>query len=162
MLGAAPLVAAILQTASGLGIRYDRGGQYFRCDYTRNLWQQLQELKPRVATLAALDEKYRTAVCYHTHSGAGNIGGNIWVFPQLRHRPPNGTQCQRLDRCRAHCHALHPVACDQGRALGARRQGGGAKRILSGGRRHDRSEAHVRASQSSAVHGTDQCAPRAQ
>ena len=75
-----PRVDAILQTASGLGIRYYRGGQYFRYDYTRNLKQQLEDLKPRVATIAALNQKYGTVICYHTHSGAGNIGGNVWDF----------------------------------------------------------------------------------
>jgi len=34
-------------------------------------WQQLEELKPRVASLAALNDKYGTTVAYHTHSGAG-------------------------------------------------------------------------------------------
>jgi L-ribulose-5-phosphate 3-epimerase len=75
-----PHVEAILQTASGLGIRHYRGGQYFRYDYARDVWQQLQDLKPRVAALAELNAKYGTTVAYHTHSGAGNIGGNIWDF----------------------------------------------------------------------------------
>ncbi len=75
-----PYAEAILQTASGLGIRYYRGGQYFRYDYTRDLRQQLEDLKPRVATIAALNETYKTTICYHTHSAPGNIGGNIWDF----------------------------------------------------------------------------------
>ncbi len=73
-----PHAEAILQTATGLGIRYYRGGQYFRYDYTRDLKQQLEDLKPRVATIAALNAKYGAVICYHTHSGAGNIGCNIW------------------------------------------------------------------------------------
>jgi sugar phosphate isomerase/epimerase len=75
-----PFAEAIVATARGLGIRYYRGGQYFRYDYTRDLRRQLEELKPRVATIAALNAKYNAAICYHTHSGAGNIGGNIWDF----------------------------------------------------------------------------------
>jgi L-ribulose-5-phosphate 3-epimerase len=75
---ASPHAEAILATASGLGITYYRGGEYFRYDYAGDLWRQIQDLKPRVASLAALNEKYRTVVAYHTHSGAGNIGGNIW------------------------------------------------------------------------------------
>ena len=73
-----PYAEAILQTASGLGITYYHGGEYFRYDYAGDLWRQLEELKPRVASLAGLNEKYGTVVAYHTHSGAGNIGGNIW------------------------------------------------------------------------------------
>ncbi len=78
-----PYAEAILETASGLGIRYYRGGQYFRYDYKRDLWQQLQELKPRIAGLAALNRKYGTVVAYHNHSGSGNIGGNIWDFWEI-------------------------------------------------------------------------------
>ena len=75
-----PYAEAILQTASGLGIRYYRGGQYFRYDYNGDLRRQLEDLKPRVATIAALNDKYKTTICYHTHSAPGNIGGNIWDF----------------------------------------------------------------------------------
>lgn len=75
-----PQAEAILATASGLGIKIYRGGQYFRYDYAGDLTQQLEALKPRVATLAALNEKYGTTVAYHTHSSRGIIGGNIWDF----------------------------------------------------------------------------------
>jgi L-ribulose-5-phosphate 3-epimerase len=75
-----PFAEPILATASGLGIRVYRGGQYFRYDYEGDLLQQLEALKPRVAGLEALNRKYDTAVAYHTHSSRGNIGGNIWDF----------------------------------------------------------------------------------
>lgn len=77
---ASPHAEAIIETASGLGIKVYRGGQYFRYDYTADLKQQLEALKPRVATLAALNEKHGTTVAYHTHSSRGIIGGNIWDF----------------------------------------------------------------------------------
>ena len=51
-----PHAEAILATASGLDIAYYRG-EYFRYDYVGDLWRQIQELKPRVAGLAALNEK---------------------------------------------------------------------------------------------------------
>lgn len=75
-----PYAEPILATASGLGIKVYRGGQYFRYDYSKDLKPQLEALKPRVATLAALNEKYGTTVAYHTHSSRGIIGGNIWDF----------------------------------------------------------------------------------
>lgn len=75
-----PHAEAILRAMKGLGIRYYRGGQYFRYDYNRDLKQQLEELKPRVASIAALNAKYGTTIAYHTHSGGGVIGGNIWDF----------------------------------------------------------------------------------
>jgi sugar phosphate isomerase/epimerase len=73
-----PYAEAILRTAHGLGIRYYRGGEYFRYDYTRDLGAQLEALKPRVAGLAALNATYRTTWAYHTHSAPGMIGGNVW------------------------------------------------------------------------------------
>lgn len=75
-----PHVQAILETAAGLGITCYRGGQYFRFDYAKPLWPQLEALKPRMVGLAALNAKYGTQVAYHTHSAPGNIGGNIWDF----------------------------------------------------------------------------------
>jgi len=72
-----PYAEAILRTAQGLGIRYYRGGM-FRYDYRGDLEQQLDALKPRVATLVELNQKYGMTIAYHTHSGPGNIGGNVW------------------------------------------------------------------------------------
>ena len=72
-----PHVDAILRTAHGLGIRDYRGGM-FTYDYTGDLERQLDALKPRVASLAALNQKYGMTVAYHTHSGRGNIGGGVW------------------------------------------------------------------------------------
>lgn len=73
-----PHAEAILRTAQGLGVRFYRGGQYYRYDYSRPLAPQIEALKPRIATLAALNEKYRMTWAYHTHSGLGNIGGTVW------------------------------------------------------------------------------------
>jgi L-ribulose-5-phosphate 3-epimerase len=75
---ASPYAEPILRTAHGLGVKYYRGGQYFRYDYARPLAPQIEALKPRIATLVALNEKYDMTWAYHTHSGAGNIGGNVW------------------------------------------------------------------------------------
>lgn len=72
-----PYADAIVRTAHGLGIRYYRGGM-FRYDYGRDIEQQLEALKPRVATLVDLNRQHGMTIAYHTHSGAGNIGGNVW------------------------------------------------------------------------------------
>lgn len=68
---------AVLDTMRGLGIRYYRAPS-FRYDYSGDLLAQLEALKPRIASLARLNEKYGTTAMYHTHSGAGNIGGGVW------------------------------------------------------------------------------------
>jgi len=72
-----PYAEAILRTAHGLGIRYYRGAM-FRYDYNGDLEKQLEALKPRVATLVDLNRKHDMTIAYHTHSGAGNVGGGVW------------------------------------------------------------------------------------
>ena len=72
-----PRAEAILSTMQGLGIRYFRAPS-FRYDYSQELEPQLEALKPRIGSMAALNQKYGTTAMYHTHSGAGNIGGGVW------------------------------------------------------------------------------------
>ena len=72
-----PRAEAILSTMQGLGIRYFRAPS-FRYDYSQELEPQLEALKPRIGSLAALNQRYGTTAMYHTHSGAGNIGGGVW------------------------------------------------------------------------------------
>jgi sugar phosphate isomerase/epimerase len=50
----------------------------FRYDYNQELLPQLEALKPRIAGLAKLNEKFGTTAMYHTHSATGNIGGGVW------------------------------------------------------------------------------------
>ena len=68
---------AVLDTMRGVGIRYYRAAP-FRYDYSRDLAQQIDALKPRIASLVRLNEKYGTTAMYHTHSAYGNIGGGVW------------------------------------------------------------------------------------
>jgi L-ribulose-5-phosphate 3-epimerase len=70
-------VEAILDTMRGLGIHHYRAAP-FRYDYNGDLAAQLEALKPRIAGLATLNEKYAATAMYHTHSGTGNIGGGVW------------------------------------------------------------------------------------
>src|SRR6266496_756003 len=68
---------AVLDTMRGVGIRYYRAAP-FRYDYSGDLAQQIEALKPRIASLVKLNEKYGTTAMYHTHSAYGNIGGGVW------------------------------------------------------------------------------------
>jgi sugar phosphate isomerase/epimerase len=68
---------AVLSTMQGLGIRYYRAPS-FRYDYAQELEPQLEALKPRIASLVALNQKYGTTTMYHTHSAAGTVGGGVW------------------------------------------------------------------------------------
>jgi len=72
-----PGAEAVLSTMKGLGIRYYRAPS-FRYDYNQELEPQLEALKPRIGSLADLNAKYGTTAMYHTHSGAGNVGGGVW------------------------------------------------------------------------------------
>jgi sugar phosphate isomerase/epimerase len=83
-----PHAESILSTAAGLGIRRYRWGG-FKYSYGRGIPEQLEELKPRVNRLAALNEKYRTAAMYHCHSGPGEVGAPVWdIWTVLRDTDP--------------------------------------------------------------------------
>jgi sugar phosphate isomerase/epimerase len=72
-----PYAEDVLKTMSELGIRHYRWGT-FRYDADHPIAKQLDELKPRVAKLAALNSRYQTGAMYHTHSGIGLVGASIW------------------------------------------------------------------------------------
>ena len=73
-----PYAEAILRTANSLGIRFCRGGEYFRYDQKRDVVSQLDALRPRLTGLAELCARYQTTWAYHTHSAPGMIGGAVW------------------------------------------------------------------------------------
>jgi sugar phosphate isomerase/epimerase len=72
-----PNAESILQTASSLGITHYWWGT-FRYVPGKPVMQQLEELKPRVAKLAALNAKYHMTAMYHTNEGSGAVGAAIW------------------------------------------------------------------------------------
>jgi len=75
--GTSERAEAILDTMRGVGIRYYRAAP-FRYDYSGDLAQQIEALKPRISSLVRLNEKYGTTAMYHTHSAYGLIGGGVW------------------------------------------------------------------------------------
>jgi sugar phosphate isomerase/epimerase len=72
-----PNAEQILQTASSLGITHYWGAP-FRYTPGKPVMQQLDELKPRVARLAALNAKYKMTAMYHTNEGSNSVGAAIW------------------------------------------------------------------------------------
>lgn len=72
-----PNAEQILQTASSLGITHYWWGT-FRYAPNKPILQQLDELKPRVAKLAALNAKYKMTAMYHTNEGSSAVGAAIW------------------------------------------------------------------------------------
>ncbi len=83
-----PHAEAILRTASALGIKHYRWGG-FTYDYRLDIGRQLDELKPRVRALSALNQKYGMNAMYHTHSGLKQVGASIWdLWTVLRDEDP--------------------------------------------------------------------------
>ena len=72
-----PNAEQILQAASSLGITHYWWGT-FRYTQNKPIMQQLDELRPRVAKLAALNAKYKMTAMYHTNEGSGAVGAAIW------------------------------------------------------------------------------------
>ncbi len=72
-----PFAEDVLKSASALGIRYYRFGD-FKWAADKPFAAQLEAMKPRLAKLAALNARYQTCAMYHTHSGVGVVGASIW------------------------------------------------------------------------------------
>src|SRR5580692_3486448 len=72
-----PHAEDVLKVMTELGIHHYRWNN-FRYDADRPIARQLDDLKPRVAKLAALNSRYQAGAMYHTHSGIGLVGASIW------------------------------------------------------------------------------------
>lgn len=77
-----PNAEAILATASSAGIRYYSWGG-FVYDENRPYPPQLDALKPRVARLAKLNEKYGMKALYQPRAGAANVGAVFFDFLEV-------------------------------------------------------------------------------
>jgi len=77
-----PNAEKMLQTASSLGLTHYWGGM-FRYDLNKPIMEQLDALKPRIAKLVPLLEKYNMTAMYHTYSGSSSVGAAIWDFLYL-------------------------------------------------------------------------------
>jgi sugar phosphate isomerase/epimerase len=83
-----PLTRSILATASRLGIRYYRMG-YYRYEDDTPIPNYLEEIKPVLADLAAMNEHYGIAGSYQNHAGARYVGAPLWdLYGLLKDRNP--------------------------------------------------------------------------
>ncbi len=72
-----PLTEKVLRTASTLGIgRYRM--KYLQYDMHRNIIDQLNEWKPRLEDLAAMNHDFGLCGLYQNHAGDGNLGSPVW------------------------------------------------------------------------------------
>jgi sugar phosphate isomerase/epimerase len=72
-----PNAESIVAAASALGITHYWWGTY-RYEPGKPIFDQLEALKPRVARIAALSEKYRMTAAYHTYSMPNTVGSVVW------------------------------------------------------------------------------------
>jgi sugar phosphate isomerase/epimerase len=83
-----PAAERIVSAASALGITHYWWGTY-RYDLSKPIYEQLDALKPRIAKIAALSEKYKMTAAYHTYSMPGTVGSVMWdLLPLLREFDP--------------------------------------------------------------------------
>lgn len=72
-----PLTKSILQTAGNLGIRYYRMG-YYRYADDKPIAKQLDEIRPMLADLVAMNRHFNIAGTYQNHAGARYVGAPLW------------------------------------------------------------------------------------
>ncbi len=77
-----PHTKPILKTASALGIPIYRIGSW-RYEKDRGILEQLNEYKPKMRDLAAMNKHYNLRAAYHNHSGPRYIGGAIWDYFEI-------------------------------------------------------------------------------
>jgi len=72
----------VLRTAAELGIQRYRM-KYFHYDLKRPIAQQLEEIKPRLKALAALNRELEITAVYQNHAGNGLVGAMVWDLHEL-------------------------------------------------------------------------------
>lgn len=77
-----PHAEDVLAAMTDLGIHNYRWGGFVWAD-GRPIAKQIDEFKPRVARLSALNAKFGASAMYHTHSGAGLVGASIWDLREI-------------------------------------------------------------------------------
>jgi sugar phosphate isomerase/epimerase len=77
-----PHVERALRTAAGLGIKRYRLG-FYRYDLKRPVIRQLDELRPVMKDLAALNRELGLQGVYQNHSGADMVGATLWDLYRL-------------------------------------------------------------------------------
>ena len=77
-----PLTERILATASQAGVRYYRMG-YYRYEDSRTIHQTLNEAKPKLRDLVAMNKHYNIVGTYQNHAGARYVGAPLWDLDVL-------------------------------------------------------------------------------
>ena len=86
----------VLKTAKALGVRRYRMA-YYKYDLSKPIRPQLDELRPRLAELAALNKELGMQALYQNHSGKNYVGGPIWDICDLLEPHPNSEVALAFD-----------------------------------------------------------------
>jgi sugar phosphate isomerase/epimerase len=82
-----PYASDVLAAMTDLGIHHYRWGglkwTVFKGKNDKPMVKQIEEFKPRVAKLAALNGRYQASAMYHTHSGVDLVGASIWDLHEI-------------------------------------------------------------------------------
>ena len=77
-----PLTETVLSPAAKLGIRRYRM-QYFKYDLDKSIRQQIENWKPQVRDLAAMNKELGITGLYQNHAGRNYVGAALWDLPLL-------------------------------------------------------------------------------
>jgi sugar phosphate isomerase/epimerase len=89
-----PKTEKILRTASALGIRYYRLGKY-RYNGNKSIVSTLNEAKPKIRDLAAMNKHYNIHGDYQNHAGSGYVGAPVWdLWELIKDLDPKYIGCQ--------------------------------------------------------------------
>lgn len=72
-----PLTEKVLRTAVGLGIKSYRMG-FYKYDLAKPIVPQLDEIRPKLQELAALNRELKISALYQNHSDAKYVGATLW------------------------------------------------------------------------------------
>lgn len=67
----------VLRTAKALGVTHYRMN-YYKYDLKKPIWDQLEEWKPQIKELAALNKEIGITAMYQNHSGRDYFGAPVW------------------------------------------------------------------------------------
>lgn len=83
-----PAFETLLRTAASLGVKRYRMG-YYRYDLSQPVRPQLEEFRPVVRDLAALNRELGISAVYQNHAGARYVGASIWDMVLLLEEIPS-------------------------------------------------------------------------
>ena len=77
-----PLHEKVLRTAAKLGVKRYRMG-YFKYDLSKPVLPQLEQFKPILKDLAALNRELGMQAVYQNHAGTNYVGAGLWDLRRL-------------------------------------------------------------------------------